>query len=468
VDLYRIDDAVLHLGQTDELGWLSISKGELAGARVLAIGTNWLPHEVDLPTEPPPVIRVELEPGASLEGIVVDADGAAIESARIAVWPQQAVPPPPERRKLHDPRNPVAISDELGRFRIRGLRHGTTYRVVAGRQGLVTRGDVLARVEDAVTIELGHLFAAQLCFVDEEGRELQCSESTLRPSITLDIADPGQHYVGSSVALRFAGVPPEMLKRTATRLFVAVTGPRHLDSIGPIALRSVEVPGYRARPVSVMLPTATNGVAVQNVAFERVASAFGRIQLSFLNAPRGLALGRLADGWSGKLLLRAPGSTKLEYAIRTMAVDSVLIEPVPYGDYEGVFVGMGGIFLRPPPPGDFDVSVGPDLVELSIDLGGLGGVRFELSGEDDEAYEGTFSASLFKGNLLTGQPGIAKKVDLAAPPYAVFGLEPSVYTLMVHHPNVRGSAHGAPKGLALQTFVVDAGELATHTLRLAE
>lgn len=88
---------------------------------------------IDVALEPVTDILLELEEPASLEGLVLDADGCALEKSTVYVW--SAVFDPFDSPVEPGWKNWKTLSDEKGRFRISGISAGDLY-VAAETEGI--------------------------------------------------------------------------------------------------------------------------------------------------------------------------------------------------------------------------------------------------------------------------------------------------------------------------------------------
>jgi protocatechuate 3,4-dioxygenase beta subunit len=141
-------------------------------------------------TSDPLVIR--LDPDAAIDGVVHDPDGTPIAGAAVRARTSQS------SRYFDEPAN--AVSDEQGRFRIRGLGRGARVTVEAAANGFArSEGqDVVAPAALPVALTLRRLRSFRLRVVGPEGDDVpQCRVAVFVPRCEINIASPeGDSPVG--------------------------------------------------------------------------------------------------------------------------------------------------------------------------------------------------------------------------------------------------------------------------------
>ncbi|MFY0571790.1 MSCRAMM family protein [Archangium lansingense] len=129
---------------TDEQGRFSF-KGLKAGKYSLAVWVGegslarrlW--RDVEVRGTEPVRLRLQLEEGLPLSGLVVDDAGRPVPAARVRVriWPRQLEPPDPDEEDLCESvdRTPVLLTGPDGRFRVEHLKAGQGYWLRASKEG---------------------------------------------------------------------------------------------------------------------------------------------------------------------------------------------------------------------------------------------------------------------------------------------------------------------------------------------
>lgn len=473
VSLFVMDDgkAGRGLGDTDAAGELRVNATEVSGLVLVGRGGPWRPTELDLGESVPDQVVLRMQRGESLLGRVIDPDGTPIAGARVVAWPATAFGLESSvdlgERVVHgDPRLCVGTSAADGSFEVAGVAPRTKYALTAARAGALSNGrPVTAWPGESVSLTVAPAFAVLVRYVRAGGEEARVSPSFLLTGSTLRLEGPGQLYSGPRLALRMAGIPSAWLRLEASsrHLYVA-TGPADRDRLGPLRVAPVELPGYEPLAVETDLFPLSEGLRVVDVPVVSTASGRGEIRVLFSNLPNGLRTGPLVVGYAGSLKLTRNGNEVVVCRIDDLASGEARIGDVPYGTYETMFVASGGMFVYPPPAErPLVVEVGPDPAVLEIDTGQLAGVQFALSANGESPYHGSLSALLIQGDVrLPGQTGVGHQVDLAGPPYVVFGLPSGDYTLRVYHPPI------VTGGSSLSTFTVRRGEVTRVPLVLSE
>ncbi len=243
---------------------------------------------------------------ASLAGRVVDADGSPLESARLFAFAEpQADSPPGNAAVLQR-----ASSDAQGWFRLRSLRQGLPYRVVAARAGFFSssmRSIASAPGSEgaALRLVLTRSRAGQGWVEDEDGvvvpgAEVEVAPASRELASALRALMPGSKAITTDAKGQFwiAGLPAAQLDLTvrkpgfapAYRRGISVAGEQGPANLGTVVLSpgsriAGQIVDMKGRPIAgatvYRLKELRPGAALEPALRQRVADAVSRADGQF-------------------------------------------------------------------------------------------------------------------------------------------------------------------------------------------
>ena len=128
---------------------------------------------------------IGLDPDAAIEGVVRDPEGAPVAGAAVSAKTSRS------SRYFDEPAN--AVSDEHGRFQIRGLGRGARVSVDADARGFAASEgrDVIAPTETPLVLTLRRLRSFRLRVLGPDGSDLrECEVAVFAPSREVNVASP--------------------------------------------------------------------------------------------------------------------------------------------------------------------------------------------------------------------------------------------------------------------------------------
>lgn len=128
---------------------------------------------------------IGLDPDAAIEGMVRDPEGAPVAGASVRARSSQ------RSRYFDEPAH--AVSDEQGRFQVRGLGHGARVNVEADARGFAASEgrEVVAPSETPLVLALRRLRSFRLRVVGAEGDDLrECDVAVFVPGHEINVASP--------------------------------------------------------------------------------------------------------------------------------------------------------------------------------------------------------------------------------------------------------------------------------------
>jgi len=345
-----------------------------------------------------------------------------------------------ERVLQSDPSFPVALTDELGDFRLCGLKPGTQYRVVAGGTGLLSSEDHLVRApQERITIPVGPLFGAVVVVRDSGGLPLILSDH-LSPGLdVMTSRRDGGPKDGKEVPEWMAFLAGIAEGDLTSEPFSAVILERaNVSFPRPVYSVSVDLPGYPKTHALVELSSVVEGIGQQPVVVGYSRAEFGDLAVAIRNG--GPTLDRKNTLRNAPLKLQLRAKSTGEYFVLDLddcRSGTYPVGPLPVGTYLWSVVMTAGSPEALVSRGEIEVYPSHQehfKSEIALDLKDAGQIEYELRDSMGNIYCGP--AVIVLGHR---EPGLEKhnnwsECDFSFPPYVIPALASGSYTVGVRFP----------------------------------
>ncbi len=401
--------------------------------------------------EPPVVGEVVITlQGASIRGWVRNLAGVLPTTpVRVAAWPSDGSEPQNLEDRLSqcfsnthaelDQTIRVTVVDDTGSFSIDPVDPSRPYDLFVAASGYcLERGaeragrDVIAGSE-AVGLVIAPLYVLNLQLVESGGNPVETSpllwSGSGRPFVRFEGAEPISATDRSHFLLEGTEWKRSRVEQTSARILQLYTSFEDAEELGPIEMR-LALPGYEPRQASVVAARAWGAdPRLQIVEMTPIADGFGEVEI-LLETPSVLPFEEASPAGSIHLLPKGwtlpDGSPRIELLPgvgRRLAVGGI-----PAGRYSVSINEYGAIAVPPISPNPIDVLADQRSV-VRIDLGPLGGARFEAFTRRGEPYEGRLHLLLVRERVPVGPTFVAVpfRFDFEQAPYRLNTLPPGSY-----------------------------------------
>lgn len=451
-------------GATDSDGRLSF-----LGGRGVVRHPDYIPREFEVP--PGRNLRLALEPGGAIEGVVTGLDEDGMAGCRVVARERSAFLPSWIEEVTHgSPRIlETAKCAPDGSFRLTGVVPGREYVVEAEVRGMASAPrEVTAGSMDSpghVTLGMIEVWGALVVFSGPGDEPLHCPEridvSRSRPArnFTPELP-PGFRFAseiyGLSIQRLSGGASESMSDGRYTAVILMTPEPGAGDAPANVAF-TFQLPGYEASSGVVQIRSFGPGPATFEFELTPRGESFGCLDVEFLGSsyldplqPRALA-----NEYELRLQEAAGETIAMKYSVPLRGKER--LEGIPSGTYEAVFEGLGKSVRVVPEGGPF--SIGPDLTpSLTIELATFGAIQIELIRADGTAYD----AGPIRAQLITEtEPGLGLPMfyHLPGPPYLIHHVTPGPHYLVLLTP--AELVYRDPDAVPLDTVFVSESSVVT-------
>lgn len=329
-------------------------------------------------------------------------------------------------------RSSSALSDDHGRFTLRGLPRGGRVRLNAYEKGRITR-TVEATVGDGdVVLELHNIFGALVRQCAADGGRLQGDPNLLGEGPTVGSPRGGYYLSPRRMDLALAGVAEAFLgelQRDARLVLYAAASDE--DVLASVAVRA-GAPGYHSVESSVPLARIHHGLGEFRFKLKAWAVGFGTLRVRIDDPAEVSNASVSTPAWIRLLGNELAGPQGYQYPVTSWTSGPVEVHGVPYGKYVcRVDVADRGFRRAAVTLGDGaqEFEVNATVVDLYVDATETSALRAEVLDRTGRGVDGVASIEI----QYRGSPAWME-VGFAAPPYEVSLLPPGECRLRVSRP----------------------------------
>lgn len=456
------------LGRTDSEGIIRAAPASLVADEIAAVSPGFATATLPLRGEVPPVIVLELLSGFDVSGVVTTQDGFPVGAGvRVLLWSQEDVADQQDalRACSGDPSAWTAVSDDQGRFTIRGLALQQRYSAIAGGAGYLTP-QILRRVDadsTDVRIVVERAFATWVRFRDQDGVPIRTAPTLYgRRYGTARSEDRSIHRVGGTVAaVALTGLGAELLRsQTFTDRLYVFTASTTAESVGPFRL-SLTYPGYDPVDASFSAPLLSSPVAETVVTFKSRSTITSELEVRFLGVPDPEVAVHEAEPFGAIALTNEQGE-RFQFAVGDPRGLQV-IPGLPPGRYSAEFETLSATWRAPgDPEAGIAVDVGPAQGALEFDLSELGTVRVDVLRDSGRALVSRASIACHRDDGRELPVRVFKRA-----PYVLSGLPAGSYSIYLDQPRLGERTTPSVQARAVSVAVVP-GELVSVELRVPD
>lgn len=459
-------EELVELGATDSRGALRAQWTALAADELVASAPGHAPRTVAVDQAPPSSIEIRLARAGELAGRVVLEDGRPVGAGvRVFAWSEAESGSTESalRAMRDDPRALGTLTDELGRFVLRGLVPDHLYTAVAAGDGYASP-ELVQRVTTAMPelrLVVHRAYAAWVRLREVGGAPLRTCTSMYdrRFGTPRGPGLPFERIAGASVALLF-GNDVERDASLRDRLYV-FTSAADEPALGPYQL-TIDYPGYDEGTVSFVVPAVDDAGPAEVVLELRPSTqAWCTLELRFDGPLAGSVDARPLSPPAVLRLVDADGGS-CGYALRESFPERVEIEGLPAGTYTWDLERNDGSSYFGEGSGERALRLDSPRTSLAIDLSEFGGLELRVLRADGSRYRGRAVVV-----ALTEEDRARPSTSFASPPYALAALPPGLYEVWVDEPRFLDRSRESARRFGV-TVGIDAGRMSRAEIRLPE
>ncbi|MFT7663759.1 MAG: hypothetical protein ACI87A_001986 [Planctomycetota bacterium] len=464
-----VDGAIVHFDDLDE--FVEVGRTSSAGKLVATMpdkAVTWSVAKEGYVTarferELPGTERVILESAPTIHGVITFPDGLTPCAGVNVVVFKQLQRPRLAKLSVADSLYPsvaTTTSDGSGRFAIRGLAPGKDYRIEGGGNGYVFGEQRIAEeCFEGLLLEIRatRLFGIRVLYRDVEGKQPR-TDSLLHQTrgSEFEIFSLGPRVHQTSLAAALAGINTEIVGHEFQVLIQADTD---MQVLGPFEY-TLALPGYQSISDNSNLYPVVDSVATHTITLTPNSTNWGRLRI----VDYGLSDERVyANGNIATLGLRStqPGTPEYQFLLRQWPSEPVLIDGIPYGEYDLNFNLHQTVSNVPAQFRNRVVKIGATEASLEIDSKESGAMRIQILDSSGEQYTGFCSIQMI--TVTSGSSNNNSRSASASferSPYLVQWIKPGMYELILRQPFAAGASREVVR------ITVKAGETSETTLTL--
>jgi hypothetical protein len=452
---------IRRLGDTDSVGTLDVVDGPSSGA-LIARRNGWSAESVPIVQPMPNVVQIVLFEEGTIKGQVVYSEGRPVPAGYLVVAWESAYRFPDasmvRNLLLGNPTLPMVETQADGRFVLRSLSPRKLYSVAAGGRGYAAAKSLvlLQPGGQPVTITVARAYAVAIRCVESDGTPLLASpayDAGVSMFLKLAQTDPEVSLL-SPWMLPLAGVPWEELERdwAAYSSLVAYVAGDDRDYVGPLRF-SGSVPGHVSVEADVFASPVGASLPEEEIRFQSISSGFGSLEVRLIG-------GGFTDRWYDSRsrpvahieLIPSRGQT-LTFAVRDISSGSLVLDNIPYGQYQVRMRSLMSSFVAPGAPDVIDIRAEGAVVEINKEA--LGALHIHLQDDQGRGYYGAAVAIVMEEDAIGGR---WTEVDFRHAPYDIAALAEGVYSVACRYPKARAEQTSrvsiAPSEVADVTLVL--------------